>query len=38
MRNRLRTNEIENEICTSLKSELYFQFLSPPSTKSTSIS
>ena len=31
----LRTNETENKICTSLKSEFYFRFLWPPSTKST---
>ena len=32
MRNHLRINETENDICTSLKSELCFRF---PSTKST---
>ena len=40
VRNRSRPDEIdtETEICTSLKSEFYFRFRWPPSTKSTLIS
>ena len=40
VRNRSRLDEIdtETEICTSLKSEFYFRFCWPPSTKSTLIS
>jgi len=38
MRNPLRTNKTDNEICTSLKSKLYFLFLWLPTTMSTLIS
>jgi len=39
VRNRSRPDEIDTEIeiCTSLKSEFYFRFCGPPSTKSTLI-
>jgi len=40
VRNRSRPDEIDTdtEICTSLKSEFYFRFRRPPSTRSTLIS